>query len=496
MPELHERAIESFRRAIDLAPRPGPGLEGARLVADLARPRGGRDRGRPARAGPRPRRRRRPRRPRPRLLHRPRRLRSRRRRIRDGAAPQPAGGLVRPPARALLRRSGATSPAGRRRRARPPRCRRRCSPGGTAWSSSGRYMRLGHLAALQGRHQEALDHLERELRFLQQMDHALRNRTTIELHQRIGSAYLNLGRTRGGPRGLPGRPRPVRGAAPAGRRRSLHALLRRRHPRPPRRARAGPEQPRAAPSACGAASRWPAPASSRSSRPSTDDPRFQELVGRTKKAIDCGQQRGNYAAALGPEPTAERGGAAQRRRSREGGFRGGREHPSRYRVSAPPLTKMNQRSFNGGSGMASKAPEVTERESLKVAEASRQAEWTQPSFMRELFLGNFRLDLIHPYPAAGRRPARVHGLLRRDEALPPRRRGLRSEIDATGEYPRARAREPAPDGRLRHEDPEGVRRPRLHERRVPEGHAAPGLAWTATSWPCSPRTSRSACPSP
>jgi tetratricopeptide (TPR) repeat protein/predicted Ser/Thr protein kinase len=57
----------------------------------------------------------------------------------------------------------------------------------------GSYMRLGHLAALQGRHQEALDHLHRELRFLQQMDHALRNRTTIELHQRIGSAYMSLG---------------------------------------------------------------------------------------------------------------------------------------------------------------------------------------------------------------------------------------------------------------------------------------------------------------
>jgi serine/threonine-protein kinase len=57
----------------------------------------------------------------------------------------------------------------------------------------GSHMRLGHLAALQGRHQEALDHLERERRFLQQVDHALRNRTTIELHQRIGSAYSRLG---------------------------------------------------------------------------------------------------------------------------------------------------------------------------------------------------------------------------------------------------------------------------------------------------------------
>jgi TolB-like protein/Tfp pilus assembly protein PilF len=57
----------------------------------------------------------------------------------------------------------------------------------------GSHMRLGHLAALQGRHQEALDHLHRELAFLRQLDHALRNRTTIELHQRIGSAYLALG---------------------------------------------------------------------------------------------------------------------------------------------------------------------------------------------------------------------------------------------------------------------------------------------------------------
>jgi hypothetical protein len=48
-----------------------------------------------------------------------------------------------------------------------------------------------------------------------------------------------------------------------------------------------------------------------------------------------------------------------------------------------------------------KPPEVTEKESRQVAEASRQVEWEQPSFLRELFLGNFRLDLIHPFPGAG-----------------------------------------------------------------------------------------------
>ena len=37
-------------------------------------------------------------------------------------------------------------------------------------------------------------------------------------------------------------------------------------------------------------------------------------------------------------------------------------------------------------------------QSKQVAEASRETEWTKPSFGKELFLGNFRLDLIHPQP--------------------------------------------------------------------------------------------------
>ena len=38
------------------------------------------------------------------------------------------------------------------------------------------------------------------------------------------------------------------------------------------------------------------------------------------------------------------------------------------------------------------------QQSKQVAEASRETEWTKPSFGKELFLGNFRLDLIHPQP--------------------------------------------------------------------------------------------------
>jgi alkylation response protein AidB-like acyl-CoA dehydrogenase len=39
-----------------------------------------------------------------------------------------------------------------------------------------------------------------------------------------------------------------------------------------------------------------------------------------------------------------------------------------------------------------------EKESLEVAEGARETEWTQPSFVAELFMGRFRTDLIAPYP--------------------------------------------------------------------------------------------------
>ncbi|MFF8279494.1 acyl-CoA dehydrogenase family protein [Streptomyces lateritius] len=43
-------------------------------------------------------------------------------------------------------------------------------------------------------------------------------------------------------------------------------------------------------------------------------------------------------------------------------------------------------------------PKVTEREARQVAEAAREQTWRKPSFAKELFLGRFRLDLIHPHP--------------------------------------------------------------------------------------------------
>jgi alkylation response protein AidB-like acyl-CoA dehydrogenase len=44
------------------------------------------------------------------------------------------------------------------------------------------------------------------------------------------------------------------------------------------------------------------------------------------------------------------------------------------------------------------ASNVSEKQARDVVEAAREAEWKLPSFGKELFLGDFRLDLIHPQP--------------------------------------------------------------------------------------------------
>lgn len=76
----------------------------------------------------------------------------------------------------------------------------------------------------------------------------------------------------------------------------------------------------------------------------------------------------------------------------------------------------------------------TEQESRDVAEAARESEWTAPSFVRELFLGNFRLDLIHPYPRQAPEDKR-----KTDEYIarlrPIIERADSDAIDRTGEIP-------------------------------------------------------------
>jgi alkylation response protein AidB-like acyl-CoA dehydrogenase len=50
-------------------------------------------------------------------------------------------------------------------------------------------------------------------------------------------------------------------------------------------------------------------------------------------------------------------------------------------------------------GMAEKSGRpVGEAEARRVAEEARETEWRAPSFLKEIFLGRFRLDLVHPFP--------------------------------------------------------------------------------------------------
>jgi alkylation response protein AidB-like acyl-CoA dehydrogenase len=42
---------------------------------------------------------------------------------------------------------------------------------------------------------------------------------------------------------------------------------------------------------------------------------------------------------------------------------------------------------------------ASEQEARDVAEDARETEWAHPSFVKELFLGRFRFDLVHPHPA-------------------------------------------------------------------------------------------------
>jgi alkylation response protein AidB-like acyl-CoA dehydrogenase len=68
---------------------------------------------------------------------------------------------------------------------------------------------------------------------------------------------------------------------------------------------------------------------------------------------------------------------------------------------------------------------VSADEAREVAEAAREQEWVAPSFVRDLFLGKFRLPLVHPYPE--RDPAEVQ---RAQPFLDKLARFLRERVDS------------------------------------------------------------------
>src|SRR5690348_6949046 len=77
---------------------------------------------------------------------------------------------------------------------------------------------------------------------------------------------------------------------------------------------------------------------------------------------------------------------------------------------------------------------ASEKEARDVAEAARESEWSGPSFVRELFLGRFNLDLIHPHPAEDSEEiARARPFMDKLESF--LKRVDSDMIDRTGEIP-------------------------------------------------------------
>ncbi len=77
---------------------------------------------------------------------------------------------------------------------------------------------------------------------------------------------------------------------------------------------------------------------------------------------------------------------------------------------------------------------TTEEESRRVAEESRETEWQGRGFLRELFLGEFSVDLVHPFPLAGEdRPEFAAFYAKLRDFLINEVDSV--AIDETGEYP-------------------------------------------------------------
>jgi alkylation response protein AidB-like acyl-CoA dehydrogenase len=71
-------------------------------------------------------------------------------------------------------------------------------------------------------------------------------------------------------------------------------------------------------------------------------------------------------------------------------------------VSEQPTTSSEQSPASQGAGSAAPvaASEATEAQARAIAEEARETQWRRPSFAKELYLGRFRLDLVHPHPTS------------------------------------------------------------------------------------------------
>ncbi|MBP8129985.1 MAG: acyl-CoA dehydrogenase family protein [Candidatus Hydrogenedentes bacterium] len=87
--------------------------------------------------------------------------------------------------------------------------------------------------------------------------------------------------------------------------------------------------------------------------------------------------------------------------------------------------------------MASGEDKQAKDAAMELAEAARETEWQFPSFTAEMFKGNFRWDLVHPYPEQDPEDKKIGDELQAKVKEVLEKYVDPIEIDRTGEYPKA-----------------------------------------------------------
>src|SRR5688500_17726100 len=84
---------------------------------------------------------------------------------------------------------------------------------------------------------------------------------------------------------------------------------------------------------------------------------------------------------------------------------------------------------------------ASEKDARDVAESARETEWEHPSFARELYLGRFRFDLIHPHPVVDDPAEAARAKPFFDTLRAFLERFPSEEVDRTGEIPESYVQE-------------------------------------------------------
>src|SRR6267378_3621795 len=127
-----------------------------------------------------------------------------------------------------------------------------------------------------------------------------------------------------------------------------------------------------------------------------------ETLIRNGDGRGCGRSRGPLGARPRSGPRRTLSGSRRRQRRGEAQREGDKGYAGHGILLIKADGGLNGLKILHLSSMATlaepKQQKVSADEAREVAEAAREQEWAAPSFVRDLFLGKLRMDLIHPYP--------------------------------------------------------------------------------------------------